>query len=301
MIKILGVKINLFKKDDVLEEVKKYLILGNRQQAIGNRNEIKPFVIFTPNPEIINYAQRDQYFKQIVNSAQINIPDGAGICFAIEKRFNIKTGRLTGTDLMKDICQMSSKNSFTIGLIGGRGDVALATRECLLREYPSLKIEVLDRPEVKLKKEYIGDSIKYIGNKKSHPLNTKYLILNTEGRLDDQPERYFRNLAKEILKRKIDILFVALGFPKQEYFIDSIKREAVRVKYNRPLVMMGVGGSFDYISGRVKRAPLWAREKGLEWLFRLIREPWRLGRMLKGAGFFYKVWYKYSYPASQFK
>lgn len=283
IIKILGVKINLNKREEVLEEVKKYLQKFKVQSTKYKVKEINPLIIFTPNPEIINYAQRDQYFKQIVNSSQINIPDGAGICFAIEKRFNIKTDRLTGTDLMKDICQMSSKNSFTIGLIGGRGDVALETKECLLRNCPSLRIEVLEAPDFK-----VASSKYQVVREKDKIPATFYILPSTAEKQDDKTEKYFQNLVQEILKRKIDILFVALGFPKQEYFISKLSVVSCQLSV-RPLVMMGVGGAFDYISGRVKRAPQWAREKGLEWLFRLIREPWRLGRMLKGAGFFYKV------------
>src|SRR3989338_9827023 len=174
IIKVLGVKINLAKRDEVLEKVRKYLQKFKVQSSKFKIKEIKPFVIFTPNPEIINYAQKDQLFKQIVNSAQINIPDGAGLCFAIEKKLDLKTDRLTGTDLMKDVCQMSSKNSFTIGLIGGRGDVAVATRECLLREYPDLKIKVLEAPEFR-----IQNSEFRIQNKENKILNSK-LILNSQ-------------------------------------------------------------------------------------------------------------------------
>ncbi|OGG21480.1 hypothetical protein A3D03_06415 [Candidatus Gottesmanbacteria bacterium RIFCSPHIGHO2_02_FULL_40_13] len=288
IIKVLGVKINLAKRDEVLEKVRKYLQKFKVQSSKFKVKGIEPLVIFTPNPEIINYAQKDHLFKQIVNSAQINIPDGAGLCFAIEKKYHMKTDRLTGTDLMKDICQMSSKNSFTIGLIGGRGRVALDAKECLITKYPSLLVEVLTPPEFKVE----SSKYKVVSIKKNIP-DTKYLILNTEGNQTDRTELYFRNLVQEILDKKIDILFVALGFPKQEYFIESVKREALRVKFKRSFVIMAVGGAFDYISGRVKRAPLWMREKGWEWLFRLIQEPWRLVRMLKGARFFYKV-IKYS-------
>lgn len=299
-IKILGVKINLNRKEEVLEEIKKYLILGNRKQAIGNRNEIKPFVIFTPNPEIINYAQKDPLFKQIVNCAQINIPDGAGLCFAIEKKFRLKTVRLSGTDLITDICNLSSKNSFTIGLIGGRGDVAIATRECLLRDYPNLRIEVLEGPEI------IVSGIKYQVSSirdKNIP-DTKYIILNTEEKQAERTELYFKNLVKEIQDKKIDILFVALGFPKQEYFIARLARQfqislpadaayqtlqAGNFKFR--IVLMSVGGAFDYISGRVKRAPLRMREKGLEWLYRLVNEPWRYKRQLAGVSFFWQAFF----------
>lgn len=71
-----------------------------------------------------------------------------------------------------------------------------------------------------------------------------------------------------------DILFVAFGAPKQEYWI-AANLDKIPVR-----VAMGVGGAFDYISGRVPRAPRWIRDLGFEWLFRLIIQPWRIKRQL---------------------
>lgn len=81
----------------------------------------------------------------------------------------------------------------------------------------------------------------------------------------------------------VDILFVAFGAPKQEIWI-SRNIENLPVK-----LAMGVGGSFDYIAGRVKRAPGWVRNIGLEWLFRLIEQPWRIKRQLALVEFAYLV------------
>ena len=79
---------------------------------------------------------------------------------------------------------------------------------------------------------------------------------------------------KKALKSTIDILFVAFGHPKQEIWIyENLPKIPVKVA-------MGVGGAFDYISGKVHRAPGWIRSLGLEWLFRLILQPWRAKRQL---------------------
>ena len=69
------------------------------------------------------------------------------------------------------------------------------------------------------------------------------------------------------------VLLVAFGAPKQELWIDRVKDRLGAV------VGMGVGGAFDYLTGRVPRAPMWMRDAGLEWLHRLINQPWRLRRM----------------------
>lgn len=84
----------------------------------------------------------------------------------------------------------------------------------------------------------------------------------------------------------VDVLFVALGMGKQEKWIwenrEKLRKEGVRLA-------MGVGGAFDYISGAVPRAPKFIRDRGLEWLFRLVRQPWRLKRQLRLLEFVYLI------------
>jgi N-acetylglucosaminyldiphosphoundecaprenol N-acetyl-beta-D-mannosaminyltransferase len=88
----------------------------------------------------------------------------------------------------------------------------------------------------------------------------------------------------EALKsKKVDILFVAFGSPKQEIWIaDNLNKIPAKV-------VVGVGGSFDFISGKVPRAPKFVRNLGLEWLFRLIIQPWRIKRQLSLLEFIYLV------------
>lgn len=82
---------------------------------------------------------------------------------------------------------------------------------------------------------------------------------------------------------KTDILFVAFGSPKQELWIaKNLSKLPVRVA-------IGVGGAFDFISGRVPRAPKWMQDLGFEWLFRLIIQPWRIKRQLSLLKFTYLV------------
>jgi N-acetylglucosaminyldiphosphoundecaprenol N-acetyl-beta-D-mannosaminyltransferase len=76
-----------------------------------------------------------------------------------------------------------------------------------------------------------------------------------------------------IREARSDILLVAFGAPQQDLWIRRMK-EALNVP-----VVMGVGGAFDYVAGVTKRAPLWMQRAGLDWLFRLVHEPWRWHRM----------------------
>ncbi len=255
--RVLGINVTIDDKEHILEHIKKYLTKIKNQKSKIKNEEVKPLMIFTPNPEIINYAQKDEKFKQIVTSAQINIPDGIGVVWALRKLYGLNVKRLSGVDLMLDLCSMAEKEGLTIGLIGGGEGIALKTRECLLEKYPKLKVEVFEEPEVESDKD------------------------TSEVARSDSCE------VEEL--DKIDILFVALGFPKQEYFIRNIKDQISKIKNKRPLVMMSVGGTFDYLAGRSIRAPGWVRNIGLEWLYRLTHEPWRLPRQLKGGKFFLQV------------
>ena len=86
-----------------------------------------------------------------------------------------------------------------------------------------------------------------------------------------------------IRAHKTQLLLVAFGAPKQELWIDRVK-ERLDVS-----VAIGVGGAFDYLTGRVPRAPVWMRRAGFEWLHRLVRQPWRARRMLVLPAFALKV------------
>ncbi len=316
--KILGIEITTSPKKEILEEIQKYLKSDNRQQTTDNRKIIKPLIIYTPNPEIINYAEKDDKFRQIVNTAQINLPDGQGLVWAVKKLHGLQIDRVAGADLMKDLVNLAFRESLTVGLIGGRGGVAVDVRECLLQSFPRLKIEVFEAPEI----EFQNSEFRIQNFKKGSDKNTSGVAVlslskgMTPPMVKESEDRYFNSLAVEISKKKIDILFVALGFPKQEFFIEKIRRticgkdtseappaagrgvrqarsaphDSSEVKgLVKPLVLMTVGGSFDYISGRVPRASGWIRDRGFEWLYRLVRQPWRIARQLKGAEFFWKV------------
>jgi N-acetylglucosaminyldiphosphoundecaprenol N-acetyl-beta-D-mannosaminyltransferase len=89
--------------------------------------------------------------------------------------------------------------------------------------------------------------------------------------------------SKDLITKNVDILFVAFGSPKQEIWI-SENLDKLPAK-----IVVGVGGAFDFISGEVRRAPLIIRKIGLEWLFRLIIQPWRIKRQLRLIQFIYLV------------
>lgn len=219
--KILGVDISQVTMEEVLEEVRKWL-----------KNGVKKRFVVTPNPEILVLAQKDPELKRILNRADLALPDGVGVVWAAKFLGKPLKERVTGVDLLENLCRLAQKEGFTIGLIGGRPQVAVKTAECLQKKYPGLRV-----------------------------------VLAQEEWNNNSTIQQFSNLT-------IDLLFVAFGAPKQEKWI-SQNLEKLPVK-----VAIGVGGAFDFISGQVRRAPKWLQRLGLEWFYRLIRQPWRARRQL---------------------
>lgn len=222
---ILGVGIT----DATQQEILEYIL-----QSLKNKDE--KYYIVTPNPEILVYATHHPDFKYILNNARLGLCDGTGVIWAgkiLGKNFK---ERVTGTDLMENLCKVVSKQPITVGFLGGGQKIAEAAAECLKQKYSGLKVAFAS------------------------------------------PE-----WPNKLPRLPIDILFVAFGHPKQEEWMSKhIGKVPVKV-------MMGVGGAFDYISGRVPRAPKLLQNVGLEWLFRLCLQPWRLKRQLALIEFIFLV------------
>jgi N-acetylglucosaminyldiphosphoundecaprenol N-acetyl-beta-D-mannosaminyltransferase len=247
-IKILGTDITVAPHKEVLE----YII-----KRVSRR--VEKFYIVTPNPEILMYAVRSKAFQDVLNNAEVSIPDGIGVPIAGRILKKQIMGRITGVDFMDELCRESAMRGLTVGFLGGRGGVAKLTAECLREKYPNLRVNFIGEewPQGK-----IDDGLSK--NKTHRPL--------------PDPKSEIRNPASHI-----DILFVAFGFPKQEEWIAK----------NLPEIdvtcAMGVGGAFDYISGKIFRAPRIVRRAGMEWAFRLGRQPWRARRQLALPQFMFAV------------
>ncbi len=230
-VKILGVNISNINKENALQKVNEFLKSDNQ------------YKIFTPNPEMVVKAQKDQYFKQVLNSGDLNLCDGMGL--------QIFTGikRIPGVDFMLEVCKLAAEQGKGVYLLGsGNDDVVRGACQGLSKKFPNLKISGYNKgPEI------------------------------TEGlakQLDD-------GILEQINNSGTQVLFVAFGMGKQEKWIyeNLVKMPGVKV-------VMGVGGAFDFISGRIKRAPLFLRESGLEWVYRLIQEPRRIGRIFNATVIF---------------
>ncbi len=250
---ILGVGITNGTKRQTLE----YIIKGLE------KNNKKYFVV-TPNPEILILANKDKTYKDILNNAQVALPDGVGVTIA-GKILGIELkGRVTGVELLESLCLTVAEKPIYVGFLGGRDRVAEKTAECLVSKYPGLKVVFVGEEwpiQVDSRGSKMEDSnLKMEGRRLIYPLSST---------VKDLPSTFYN-----LPSKSIDILFVAFGAPKQEIWISqNLDKLPVRVA-------IGVGGAFDYISRKVQRAPIWVQKLGFEWLFRLVRQPWRIKRQL---------------------
>ena len=261
---VLKINITLDSKDKILEYVRKYLNNDVEINDLRAKKHKKPLIIVTPNSEQLVSAQQDTHFAKILNWADIAIPDGIGVVFAMRyfgKKMNFSASsssihRIAGVDFMKDLVALASEERVTIGLMGGQRGLAVKTYECLHSEHSKLKGWGEDGPDITIERN-----------------DLKFVNFDEKGQVE-----YFKSLAKRIGDTHTQLIFVGLGAPKQEYFIERLASHLVTLNF--PIVLMSVGGSFDLISGNVKRAPHLFRLIGFEWAWRLVQEPWRWKRQL---------------------
>ena len=239
------------------ENLKKYLLgvkiddvnVGQAVQIVETWLEkSEKHYIVTPNPEFLVDAQNDPEFKKILNEADLSIPDGIGLRINTDIVCNTP-----GIDLMEELIKMAAEKAVTVGFLGGRDEVAEKAAERLQKKYPKLKVTLATSGGV------IQNEVRDLSR------------MRVSNKLRDSSA----SPQNDIKIPPTDLLFVAFGHPKQEkWIVENLDKIPVRVA-------MGVGGSFDYISGRVPRAPLLIRKLMLEWLFRLVIQPWRIKRQLK--------------------
>lgn len=246
-IKDLILQIESLNSNQVLE----YLV--KKAEKSGRRT----FVV-TINPELVMLAKTSSEYEKVLKFSDLTVADGIGIIWA-GKIFGKKfPERIHGVDLVEKLSEAVSNKPITVGLVGGRENVAQLSAECLKSKYPNLKIAFAMEEMPGLEAD----------------INDELRIKNKDLRKGPNQSSKIVNRKSSIINPSCDILFVAFGSPKQELWIYK-HLDQIDTK-----VAIGVGGAFDFISGRVSRAPVWVRKIGMEWLFRLIIQPWRIKRQL---------------------
>jgi N-acetylglucosaminyldiphosphoundecaprenol N-acetyl-beta-D-mannosaminyltransferase len=241
--RILDVRIDTLTWSEALQKVGEFLVSQGQK------------MMCTPNPEMLVKAQKDLYFRKVLNSGDLNVCDGAGIQFVAPQKIE----RIPGVDFMLAICRLAEQHHKSVFLLGSKKQAVVDKAiENLQKEFPRLQLAGTSGPDIQ---EQGGKIF-----------------------IDDNEQK---SLVEYVKKNEPDILFVALGMGKQEKWIYENLATLPSVK-----VAMGVGGSFDFISGRIKRAPLLMRKLRLEWLYRLIQEPKRLGRIFNATAVFIFLFWK---------
>ena len=194
--------------------------------------------VFTPNAEIAYNASRDAEFMKILQSADILLPDGAGVVKASNILGTPLKEKVAGVDFGADVAKICAENGYSVFLLGGKPGVA-------------------DMAAEKLKERFAGLNI--------DGANDGYFDKN--GEENDA-------VIEKINASRADALYVCLGSPAQEKWACENKEKLASVK-----LILCIGGSIDVYAEKAKRAPRFFIKTNTEWLYRLIKEPKRLGRM----------------------
>lgn len=192
----------------------------------------------TPNVDHLIKLRHDPAFRSAYAAADLAVPDGVPLLWASQLLGDPLPERVNGTDLLVRLCAMAARNDYSVYLVGGAPGTAAAAARVLRDRYDGLRIA--------------GHACPPHGFERDPSTNDP--------------------VVGAIAASGADILFVALGAPKQETWIHAhgsrtLARHAI-----------GIGGSFALISGHIRRAPHWAQRSGLEWAWRLGHEPGRLWR-----------------------
>lgn len=199
--------------------------------------------IYTPNTEIVMAAKRDEKLRHLINSGDLILADGIGLIHASKMRKKPLKERVTGFDTSIKLLELADEMGLNLYFLGGKEGVAEDAARSVNDKYKNLHVAAY---------------------------HNGYFNSKIDG--EASPEE--KKIIEEINANDIDIIFVGFGFPRQEKWIDEFKDDL------KAKVIIGNGGVLDILSGRANRAPEIFIKLGLEWLYRLIKNPSRLKRQI---------------------
>jgi N-acetylglucosaminyldiphosphoundecaprenol N-acetyl-beta-D-mannosaminyltransferase len=192
--------------------------------------------IVTLGTEMVVHAQHDERYRGVINSCALSLCDTVGLLAVARSRGAQLQERVTGVELVEHLCARAAKEGVSVYLFGGAPGIAERAAQALQERYPGLAVA--------------GTRNGFFAPEESSAI------------------------AAAIRESGAQLLFVGMGFPRQEFWLADYLHETGCG------AGIGVGGSFDVISGNVERAPERWRKLGLEWLYRLVKEPHRWRRQL---------------------
>jgi N-acetylglucosaminyldiphosphoundecaprenol N-acetyl-beta-D-mannosaminyltransferase len=192
--------------------------------------------VFTPNVDHVMIAHEDVRMREAYARVDLSIPDGMPLVWASRLLRAPLPERVAGSDLVPALLERASERGWRVYFLGGAPGAAALAAEVLIKRLPALRIVGIDAPR-----------------------------FDPNAPAEDQAD-----VVARVGEARPDLVFVAFGAPKQEIWIHRWRDEL------RPAVMLGVGASLDFLAGKIPRAPRWMAKSGLEWAYRLSREPKRL-------------------------
>jgi N-acetylglucosaminyldiphosphoundecaprenol N-acetyl-beta-D-mannosaminyltransferase len=194
--------------------------------------------VLTPNIDHVVLCETDARLREAYAAASLSLVDGMPVLWASRLLGGPLPEKVSGSDLILPLMKLAAERNFRVYLLGGADGVAESAARHLREVVPGLRIVGTCAP-----------------------------------RLDEGCEPPVEgDVLARVHAARPDLILVALGCPKQEIFMH---RTAARL---RPAVMLGIGAGLDFWAGTARRAPRWVSAAGLEWLYRLAREPRRLWR-----------------------
>jgi N-acetylglucosaminyldiphosphoundecaprenol N-acetyl-beta-D-mannosaminyltransferase len=195
-------------------------------------------MVVTPNADYVVRARRDIAFRESIEAADLRVPDGMWIIYASRLAGRAVKSTVTGRLLVPAVASRAAGKGVRVGLFGAGPGVAPQAAARLRAEYPTLNVVAAVTPPMGFRVGSAEDEI----------------------------------LLSELQSAKPQVLFVALGAPKQELWIARHREDLPDT------VLIGVGAAFDILAGRFREAPRWMTKTGFEWVYRLWQEPRRLAR-----------------------
>ncbi|MFH0326081.1 WecB/TagA/CpsF family glycosyltransferase [Clostridium perfringens] len=209
-------------------------------EAIDRAEELiikkKPSYVVTPNVDHIVKLEIDKEFQDVYKNADLILTDGMPLIWISKMRGNPIKEKISGSDFFPKLCERAAEKGYSLFLLGAAEGVAAKAAKNLKEKYEGLNIVGTYSPSYGFEKK--DDEIKMI--------------------------------IEMINETKPDILAVGLGAPKQEKFLYKYKNEL-----NAP-ISLAIGASIDFEAGNINRAPRWMQNCGLEWFYRLCKEPKRM-------------------------
>lgn len=235
VVKMYGVHISKWTMAETIAQLTEWIEHSPRQSH----------QVVTANPVMMMAALEDESFMEVMQSAELVVPDGIGIVLAARIVGNPIQERVAGFDLALKLLDIGSERKYRVYLLGSSQATIKETVRQIAIRYPGVQV--------------VGSHHGFFGPKEDE------------------------EIVENIRLAKPDLLLVARGLDTQEPWIGKYKK-----RLEVP-VIMGVGGTFDVIAGNSKRAPLFVQKIGMEWFYRLVREPTRFKRMLVLPKFAFKV------------